>query len=437
MRMKFLAAISKPLALAMLAVLLAPGAWAAGKGKAYAFKGPPDGQQPNSGLVEDGAGNFYGVTSVGGVNGFGAVFQLSPTSGGSWTESIIFNDFTSSNGGGYLPVGNLVLDGAGNLYGATSGGGSPSCNCGTVFELVHGQTGWSLKTLYAFQGDLDGRIPRQGVVFDSRGNLYGTTEFAGGSNCNGVGCGTVFELTPNQDGSWTESTVYDFQGGEDGSYPNSLVFDAAGNLYGTTGSGGSIMWCSGYGCGTVFELTEGVDGWAESILYKFTDGLDGGYPSGNVIFDDEGNLYGEAGSGGSFSCPGSGCGLIFKLTPVGGGLWEESSAHTFRGLDGKGGWGPGGGLTFDSAGNIYGTTGSGGDGGCGGFGCGTIFKLAPSGNGSFLFSILAEFDNTHGAYPAWGVTVDAQGHLYGTASNGGDLKCNEPTGCGTAFELTP
>jgi len=214
-----------------------------------------------------------------------------------------------------------------------------------------------------------------------------------------------------------------------------LVFDAAGSLYGTTLKGGTGT-CE---CGTVFQLIPSQNGsWTKNILYSFNDSLDGAAPSSSVAFDHEGDLFGETTYGGSLACPSSGCGVVYELTPQTGGEWKFSVAHTFDGLNGSKGNQPAGGLVFDSSGNLYGTTTGGGDAACySGYGCGTIFKLSPKAGGDFTFSLIGAFNNTDGATPNAGVIVDAAGNLYGTAQQGGNLKCNAPYGCGVVFTLTP
>jgi uncharacterized repeat protein (TIGR03803 family) len=213
-------------------------------------------------------------------------------------------------------------------------------------------------------------------------------------------------------------------------FPSAVVFDSVGNLYGTTYRGGDN------GAGTVFQLTPNQDGtWAETDIYSFTDGLDGGYPSSGVIFDTAGNLYGEASEGGSFACPMTGCGVIFKLS-AGLGNWTFNVVHTFNGLNGSKGDLPLGGLAPDSAGNLYGTTaGGGGSDACGTSGCGTIFELSPGARGTLTFRMIGTFNNADGAAPDAGVIVDNAGNLYGTTSAGG----NSPhcIGCGVVFMVGP
>src|SRR5258708_3669115 len=222
----------------------------------YAFTGQADGGFPYSNLISDAAGNLYGTTIFGGNStgnecgggGCGVVYELSPASGGGWTEKVIYAFAGGTDGA--EPVGGLTFDGAGNLYGATSFEGSTACvplnSCGTVFKLTPTSGGgWTETVIYSFKGGKDGRIPGGNLVFDKSGNLYGTTAAGGGGTsfvCLGDGCGTVFELTPTSGDGWKETVLHAFTGGKDGASPaGALVLDAAGNRYGTTGYGGLIL----------------------------------------------------------------------------------------------------------------------------------------------------------------------------------------------------
>jgi uncharacterized repeat protein (TIGR03803 family) len=214
--------------------------------------------------------------------------------------------FTAADG--QEPTAGLVFDAAGNLYGTTASGGG-----GIVFKLAPNPDGtWTENVLHSFtRNSADGDIPRAGLIFDSSGNLYGTTASGGGSSAcivggGAEGCGVVFKLAPNPDGTWTESILYSFTGGADGAGPQAgLIFDAAGNLYGTTYSGGSTA-CTG-GCGVVFKLTPTGSSWSERVLHSF--GGHGEFPNGPVIFDPAGNLFGTTSAGSS------NFGLVFEITP--------------------------------------------------------------------------------------------------------------------------
>jgi uncharacterized repeat protein (TIGR03803 family) len=304
--------------------------------------------------------------------------------------------------------------------------------------------------LYSFQGGNDGAQPSAGLILDQAGNLYGTTGEGGGNLSCANGCGTVFELSPNSHGGWTETLLYIFGtngGASDGAYPEGVIFDKSGNLYGPTGSGGNGQ-CDHDGfsfCGTVFELTpNGSGGWAETIIYKFPSGDGDGYgPNGGLIFDQSGNLYGTTGGGGANQCEGSGgCGVVFELSPNGSGGWTEALLYSF-GESGNGSDGifPAAGVIFDQSGNLYGTTLEGGaacvdDGGYAP--CGTVFELSPNGSGGWSETILYSLQGgSDGAYPNAGLIFDGSGNLYSTTSSGGGTACFSNIGCGTAFELSP
>jgi uncharacterized repeat protein (TIGR03803 family) len=230
------------------------------------------------------------------------VFKLAPNPDGTWTESVLYS-FTGGADGG-SPWAALVFDAAGNLYGTTWVGGADGK--GAVFKLTPNPDGtWTESVLYSFTGGADGAYPAAGVIFDAAGNLYGTTG-GGGADDNGA----VFKLTPDPDGSWTESVLHSFTGGADGGGPvTALIFDAAGNLYGTTAGGGSRLLniCRGLGCGVVFELTPTSTGWSETVLNEFLGKA--ADPEAPVIFDPKGNLYGTTWSGtGNY-------GVVFEITP--------------------------------------------------------------------------------------------------------------------------
>ncbi|MGC2111621.1 MAG: choice-of-anchor tandem repeat GloVer-containing protein, partial [Candidatus Korobacteraceae bacterium] len=268
----------------------------------YRFAGEPDGGVPVSDVIFDQAGNMYGTTDKGGANGLGAIFELSPSGGGQWTESVLYSFAGGSDGAN--PVDGLLFDTAGNLYGTTSnGGGSTACSsgCGTVFELSPSGSGWTERVIYKFQGGNDGKNPNAGLVRDAIGNLYGDT-WQGGSQ----GGGTVFELSPSGD-NWSLTTLYSFPG--NGFAVDRLTMSSAGNLYGTLQQGGA------YGHGAVFELTFTSGNWTYSALYDFTGGGDGGTPLGSVVLDSSGNVYGTTSNGGDMSCGMQGCGVIFQLMP--------------------------------------------------------------------------------------------------------------------------
>jgi uncharacterized repeat protein (TIGR03803 family) len=372
---------------------------------------PQDAGVPFAGLIFDRSGNLYGTTSGGGIYGEGAVFELSAQAGGGWNEKVL-HSFDNFGFGGYFPLGSVVMDGAGNLYGTTAYGGAHGA--GTVFELSPiGNGNWSAAVLHQFDGNLeDGSEPEAGLTFDKAGNLYGTT-IGGGSHQGG----TVFELSRSPVGGWSYRVLHDFAASlNDAANPRgSLIFDAAGNLYGTTGLGGSNY------IGTVFELMPHAAGtWTEKILYTFSGA--GGFPEANLIFDRAGNLYGTTAAGGANED-----GAVFELSPAANGTWTETVLHSFD-EDGTDGYIPICGLVFDSHGNLYGTTTNGGA-----YQWGTVFELSPAAGGTWNETIVHNFDHTasDGFYPDAGLIVDSRGNLYGTASQGGAY------GGGIVFEITP
>jgi uncharacterized repeat protein (TIGR03803 family) len=344
----------------------------------HSFGNGTDGIEPSVDLIFDKAGNLYGTTTLGGKFRFGTVFELSPKKGGGWTEKVL-HSFNFNGTDAAEPLAGLTLDAAGNLYGTTAYGGINLV--GTVFELkAKAGGGWTEKVLLSFGNGMDGVLPSAGLTFDSAGKLYGTTSLGGNGSCS-EGCGTVFELMPQKGGGWTEKVLHEFTG-NDGELPAGVVFGAAGNLYGTTAFGGSGA-CSG-GCGTVFELMPQKGGsWTEKVLHSFTEnGKDGYEPTGSLLLDAKGNIYGTTPFGGSGTCKEEnsvGCGTVFELKPIAGGKWTEKLLYAFNN-NGKDGVGPSAGLIVDASGNFYGTTYFGGTGTCkatNGVGCGTVFEIKP------------------------------------------------------------
>ena len=272
-----------------------------------------DGQTPFAGLVFDRDGNIYGTTEQGGSRAAGVVFEMTPNAGGGWTERVIHNFGVGEDG--RSPEAGLIFDGAGNLYGTTVLGGTEGD--GTVFEMTpDGSGGWRERVIHNFGMGDDGQQPYASLIFDGAGNLYGTT---GGGFFGGYD--TVFEMTPDGSGGWTEKVIHNFGMGDDGQQPNaSLIFDGAGNLYGTTYYGGTEN------DGTVFEMTpNGSGGWSERVLHNFgISNDDGRQPYAGLIFDGAGNLYGTTVLGGT-----EGDGTLFEMTPNGSGGWTDKVRHNF------------------------------------------------------------------------------------------------------------
>lgn len=397
-----------------LTMLATPAALAQTFTVLYDFTGRGDGAQPYAGITLDGAGNLYGTT-VGSLVWGGTVFQLKHTDdhwilntlaslgsadpmgrvvfgsngalygttlqGGSdnclfgcgtvynlqrscitagcpWTVTFPYS-FTGGEDGRYPFYVDPVFDQAGNLYGTAAGGGS--AGDGVVFKLTPSGGGWTESVIHNFTGG-DGEAPESGVIFDSAGNLYGTTLLGGL-----YGNGTVFRLT-RSGSNWVASTLYSFRGGTDGLQPvGGLVVDRSGNLYGTTTGGTGT-----YGNATVFELSPSGGGWTFTLLYGWGDRTGG--PEGNLAMDAAGNLYGAVSAHGAF-----GYGSVFKLTPSGSG-WTYTDLHDFTGYLGSDGADPVGGPTLDADGNVYGTTLYGGItagfSGCA-YGCGVVWKVTP------------------------------------------------------------
>jgi len=269
------------------------------------------------------------------------------------------------------------------------------------------------KILYRFMGGTDGGDPSSTLVMDAAGNLYGTAGTGGDlSQCSNYGCGTVFELTPSSKGQWQETVLYAFQGGSDGSYPSgNLVFDASGNIYGTTSGGGTGTGCN-QGCGTVFELSPSQgDGWTETILYNFQGEPYGAGPGG-LIFDASGNLFGVTSGGGNHNN-----GIVYELLPAKQreDTWSEEVLYEFSSQDGS--LNPG--LIFDDQGNLYGTYYVIDIQFCS-FGCGAVFELKHA-DGKWTETDLYDFlGGGNGGQPAAGVIRDSRGNLYGMAAEGGN-----------------
>lgn len=380
----------------------ATSTWAQTESILYSFAGLSAGANPTSGLIADSQGNFYGVALNQGVNGCGIVFELSPF-GGGWLEQELYEFSCGADGAN--PDSALVLDSAGNLYGATEFGGDGG---GVIYELSPGANGWTETVLHTF-GESDGSVPNS-LVRDAAGNLYGTTSYGGGWDG-----GTVFKLSPSESG-WVETILYSFTDGGDGGGPNSLVLDPEGNFYGTAAGGGSIDAYCQHGCGVVFKLTSHSWGWLEKVLYSFGGASDGAHPTG-VMLDAAGRLYGTTYDGGYCTSASQGCGVVFRIISGIFG-WRQSVIHTFSGLDGSN---PMANVVEDESGNLYGTTIYGGNSAvkCDKGGCGVVFKLSPTVHGGWTQSWAYQFYGPQGYFPAAPLIVDSSGNLYGTTALGG------------------
>jgi hypothetical protein len=416
----------------------------------YSFQGSPDGAVPAGGVVFDKSGSLYGATTYGNQYGeLGTVYELSPPAkkGDPWTESLIYS-FLGKTGynDGMIPVGGLVIDNSGNLYGTTAYGGTGGCillgilyGCGTVYELSPPQQKgeqWTETILYSFQSGNDGYFPWGDLTFDKAGNLYGATDFGGGkgNTCNpyyGGNCGTVFKLSPpkQKGGQWTEHVLHSFAGGHDGANPNGgLAIDAHSAVYGTTFYGGYLggFYCQKVGCGTVFRLDpprKKGGTWTEKRIHTFKDGNDSVHPLAGMIFGTDGRLYGTTFSGGT----------VFSLAPPSrkSGRWKETILYTFGG--GNGDIDPQDALLFDTKGNLYGTASYGGQT------SGEVFQMTPPRRkgGAWTFHVVYGFPGPpDGAIPSANLIFDKQGNLYSTTMNGGTGTACQ-FGCGTVFEVSP
>jgi uncharacterized repeat protein (TIGR03803 family) len=403
--------------------ILAPAVWGQSNYKTlHRFTGGADGNTPWGRLISDGAGNLYGTSFSGGIHAFGNVFKLTPRANGTWMETVLYS-FCNCLDGRY-PVAGLVFDESGNLYGTTAAGGVG--DGGAVFKLtLHTGGTWAESLLYSFCSLTDCADGRGAgaVTLETAGNLYGTTSLGGGSAACPDGCGVVYKLTQNSDGTWTETVLHSFTGGADGGVPQGgVILDDAGNLYGST---------LGYGsnAGTVFKIAPNG---TEEVILRFS-GSNGAMPFGTLTFDSVGNLYGTTEAGGNLSlcivAGHPGCGVVFELSPIAGGGWKETILHRFVPA---GGSVPSGQLIFDQAGNLYGTASEGGDRKvCSPYGCGVIYKLAPNLSGGWKETVLHYFGNLPGAVSAAGLISDSGGNLYGTTLG------DQSTTFGSVFEITP
>ena len=399
----------------------------------YSFKGSQhrDGSSPQSDLIADANGNLYGTTLAGGKrggSGAGTVFQLTPTDDPDvWTETVIYDFKDGSDGAG--PIAGLTMDNKGALYGTTENGGA--MNDGIVFKLAPPKTAggnWRESVLYSFCAATDcadGAHPVAGVTLGKKGVLYGTTQF-GGTGAFGANEGTAFQLTPpsTKGGAWTETVLHNFcslNDCADGFEPNEgrLLRTGNGVLYGVTTKSDSA--------GVIYSLTPSGGSYVQTVLHDFNLQTDGRAPLAGVVADKAGNLYGTTQSGGD-----NGCGTVFQLH--GSGLQNlysfcQNADHSDGAIPYAGVILTPGRHGLPSA--IYGTTLTGDEATNGG----TVFKLTPGAAGhpwneTVLYSFCSQTDCTDGANPRFGPLLELNGAFYGTTQAGGS-----DTG-GTVYKVT-
>lgn len=361
--------------------------------------GTNDGAYPNGALIADSAGNLYGTTWSGGsgscTGGCGTVFRLSQ-SNGTWTESIVHNFQGMSAGDGTNPWGALTADASGNFYGVTEAGGAR--NQGSVYELSPGLDGaWTETVLYSFgQVAGDGSAPGGKLIFDSSGNLWGTTS-VGGSHSTG----TIFELKLSGSG-WSLTSIYSFphSGTSLGEGPAGIVFDSAGNLFGVTEWGGTPYE---NGAGVVFQMVNSGGVWNQKVLHRFpTTGKPLQTPTGGLYLDSSDNLYMTMSRGGH---GGPGITTINLSTFAVHDIYSSAGPQEVQPYEA---------IAIDTAGNLYSAGYASSQGTCA---CGFVYELSPG--ASWTPKTLASMNGNNGANPVGGVVVDAAGNLYGVTYLGG------------------
>ncbi len=412
-------------------VLLGSAASAQGYRTIYRFRGGADGWQPFALPAVDKGGNLYGTTVNGGKYNQGTIYKLTAPRTRGETWSKTVLYNLTSQSPGYPTSVIIGEDGA--LYGSGDGPNSRGFIWRLTPSLSHGDV-WTYDLLYIIDSGTDGSAIQGNMLLDASGNLYGATELGGDPGCGQGGCGTVFELKrpATKNGKWQFKVLHTFTGTPDGEEPFAgVTFDSKGNLYGTTFRGGTPGW------GAVYRLSppnKNGRGWTESVIYSFDESNDDIIsPEGPVTFDSSGNLYGTTPIGGDLNCQGgNGCGVVFELSAPA----QKDGIWTYSTLyafEGSDGAEPEGYMVFDNQRNLYSTASQGGGG------AGTAFRLSsPTGGGAWTATVLHHFpDNKKDGFdPAEGLTWGKWGDLYGVAPYGGINGCLE-FDCGTVFELQP
>lgn len=352
----------------------------------------------------------------------------------------ILHFFAGRPDGAWGTVGRLIVDRSRNLYGATNIGGTGNCKvrkirvgCGTIFELAFTSTGWVERVLYSFKNIADGAAPYGTLTLDSSGDLYGVTMSGGNNGCLVFfafrGCGTAFELVPTK-GKWKKLLLHTFTGGADGGHPRGNLILDDGVLYGTAHCGGGGYSCYGSesGAGSFFALERSGTQWQLNTLFTFGVKT-GGNPGGDLTPKGANTIYGTNGAG------------VYTMSRSSRSKpWHETTVYFFPEATHVMGTGPTGGLVFDANGNIYGTTSFGGGyyaPECS-QGCGVVYELSKSSSGKWNETVLHDFTGgSDGGVPAAGLAIDGAGNLFGTTQNGGNTTCNGNFGCGVVFSVTP
>jgi uncharacterized repeat protein (TIGR03803 family) len=402
--------MGKVLTISAAVAILASAAWAAVPQIIYNFAGNNDGEYLDSDLVIDGAGNLYGTSVQGGDFGSGTVFQLTPSANG-WTHSVLYSFHGGTDGG--EPYKGVTVDSQGNLYGTavTGGGGSCEGGCGVAYKLTHSGGVWTQTVIHTFTGGDDGSGPGTGLTLGRYGTLYGMTP-TGGANGQGV----IFLLRPMANGTWNLKVIHAFTGGTDGAGGSAgRLLRYKGSLYGVTTTGGANAK------GVAFRLTHPTGGWQFTTLYAFQGQPDAGFPYGALTPDGQGNLYGTTYYDGA-----NNLGSVYQLAPQPDGTWKESVLYSFKG--GSDGSGSISNVVFAKNGKMYGTTSAGGAS-CD---CGVIFKLTPGSNGTWREYVTYRFKGApDGGFAYNGMVGDSAGNFYGTTVHGGT------TDDGIIYKFTP
>jgi uncharacterized repeat protein (TIGR03803 family) len=376
----------------------------------YSFEGGQDGEYADTDLVMDGAGNLYGTSVQGGAHASGTVWELSP-SGDTWTHTVLYS-FTGGADGGE-PYKGVTLDADGNLYGTavTGGGGGCEGGCGVAYKLTNNGGTWTQSDIHAFSGGEDGAGPGARLTIGDDGNVYGMAPTGGD-----FGSGTLYQMHQRHGGTWKLSVMHAFTGGADGcgGSAGALVL-RGGKIY------GAATACGANGQGTLYELSPGMHGkWRFRTIYTFKGEPDAGFPYGGLMFDGLDNIYGT-----TYYAGANDVGAVYEVTPRDRGEWKERLLYSFKDGSGDGNSSIAN-LVTDTSGNLYGTTSAGGTG------QGVIFRMAPGAHHAWHESVVHDFGGVpDGAFAYNGMVGDGAGNFYGATTQGG------ADGEGAIYKFTP